>query len=105
MPRSDVVAEPQGTPRVVVLPPRRSPGGPPRWVRRGAFGLALLLLVGSVPVLARFGWRRAIEAGGTVTATADADPSAPGYRVVVSPTPTLLVVHRGPDGTRSRAHV
>ena len=99
MPRSDLAAGPQAPPRVVVLPPRRTPGGPPRWARRLAFVVALVGLIASVPVLVRLGWQRAIRADGEVSAAATGDPTAPGYRVVVSPTSTLLVVHRGPDGS------
>ncbi|MFN0029955.1 MAG: LytR C-terminal domain-containing protein [Acidimicrobiales bacterium] len=58
----------------------------------------LVALVASVPALAWIGWRNALEADGQITAAAEADPTAPGYRAVVTPTPTLLVVHRGPDG-------
>ncbi len=85
-------------PRAVIVAPRRSPGGPPRWLRRSAFWLVLLALVASVPALAWIGWRNALEADGQISAVAEADPTAPGYRAVVTPTPTLLVVHRGPDG-------
>jgi len=80
------------------VPPRRSPGGPPRWLRRSAFWLVLVALVASVPALAWIGWRNALEADGQITAAAEADPTAAGYRAVVTPTPTLLVVHRAPDG-------
>ncbi len=85
-------------PRAVIVAPRRAPGGPPRWLRRSAFWLALVALVASVPALAWVGWRNALEADGQIYAATEADPGAAGYRAVVTPTPTLLVVHRGPDG-------
>lgn len=86
-------------PRFVIVPVRRDPGGPPRWARRLAFFGALVLLVASVPLLTRVGWRNAITAQGQIAEAAASDPNAPGYRAVVSPTPTMLVVHRGPDGS------
>ncbi len=86
------------SPRSVIVPPRREPGGAPRWLRRGAFGVALLALVAAVPLLARVGWRHAIAANSEAAAASAADVNAPGYRAVVSPTPTLLVVHRSPEG-------
>lgn len=82
----------------MIVPPRREPGGPPRWVRRLTFGTALLALVASVPWLTRIGWRNAVSAEGQIAATAAADASAPGYQAMVTPTPTMLVVHRGPQG-------
>jgi hypothetical protein len=60
--------------------------------------VALVTLVASVPLLTRFGWRHALNAKGEVSAASQSDRSAPGYRAVVSPTPTMLVVHRGPEG-------
>ncbi len=85
-------------PRAVIVAPRRSPGGPPRWLRRLVFWVALLVLVASVPLLARLGYRTAIAAEGKIANAVAQDPSAPGYRAVVTPTPTMLVVHRGPEG-------
>lgn len=63
------------------------------------FLAGLLGLIASIPVLTRLGWRNALAADGKVAAAASADPTAPGYRAVVSPTPTMLVVHRGPEGS------
>jgi len=85
-------------PRSVIVPPRREPGGAPRWLRRLAFVVALVALVAAVPVLARTGWRHAIAANHEAAAAGAADVNAPGYRAVVSPTPTMLAVHRSPDG-------
>ena len=52
----------------------------------------------SVPLLARIGWRNAVTAEGQIAATVAADVNAPGYQAMVAPTPTMLVVHRGPQG-------
>jgi len=68
-------------------------------VRRLAFGITLSVLIVSIPVLVRLGWSHAVSGEGAVTAAGGSDPEAPGYRAIVSPTPTLLVAHRAPDGT------
>lgn len=62
------------------------------------FVVALVALVAAVPVLARTGWRHALAANNEAAAAGAADVNAPGYRAVVSPTPTMLVVHRSPEG-------
>lgn len=99
MPKHAALADPRlPPPRAVIVAPRRSPDGPPRWLRRLVFWVALLVLVASVPLLARLGYRTAIAAEGKIANAAAQDPSAPGYRAVVTPTPTMLVVHRGPEG-------
>ncbi len=91
--------DPEGrarTSRSVLLPARREPDGAPRWLRRLGFALSMVALVAALPVLARMGWKHALAAGDEASAASSADVAAPGYRAMVSPTPTMLLVHRSP---------
>lgn len=77
---------------MVALRPR------PPWWRRVAFAVAIVALVGSIPVLAHTGY-------GLVTSSTDGrfgDPQAmagdPGFEQLVVSTPTAMVVHVGALG-------
>jgi hypothetical protein len=67
------------------------------------FAGVLLVLVGIGAVLAVAGWRvvRDSTVGQRIDPTTD--PAAPGFEGFVEPSPTTLVVHRGPDGLASMA--
>jgi hypothetical protein len=71
--------------------------------RTVAFAGTLLVLVAIGMVLAVSGWRvvRDSTVGQRIDPTTD--PSAPGFEGFVEPSPTTLVVHRGPDGLASLA--
>jgi hypothetical protein len=88
--------------RTVQLPARVAPRHVSRPVRRLVFAVALLLLVALIPVLAYFGARAALDTGQGAESTA-ADPDAPGYQALVTPTPTTLAVEVAPDGTLNGA--
>lgn len=68
-------------------------------LRAVAFGLALALLVAAVPALGWVGKDRLLDSRGGVVVEGGIDASEPGYRALVNPTPTGLVVHRDPEGT------
>lgn len=87
--------------RSVTLPPRVSPSGPARPWRRSVFAASLVTLFALIPLLAAYGWSRALESGGgtTVADSTVGDPAAPGYEALVTPTTTLLLVQVAPDAT------
>ena len=64
--------------------------------------LALLALFVVIPVLAVVGMEAALDTESNTTAT-NADPTAPGYQALVTPTPTTLAIELAPDGTLSGA--
>lgn len=77
------------------------PGGPraPRvTVRAVAFGAVLALLMAAVPALGWVGSERLLDSRGGEVVKGGTDASEPGYRALVNPTPTALVVHRDATG-------
>lgn len=68
-----------------------------------AFGGVLAVLVTLVPILARYGWDAALRSSGAAKITSVVDPSSPGFEALVSPTPTMLVLHVGPTGALASA--
>jgi hypothetical protein len=60
--------------------------------------LALALLVAAVPALGWVGKDRLLDSRGGEVVEGGTDPSEPGYRALVNPTPTALVVHRDAAG-------
>jgi len=71
-------------------------------VRRIVFVVALLGLFGLIPVLAVLGLQAALDTQSN-TATTEADPNAPGYQALVTPTPTTLALEIAPDGSLAGA--
>ena len=77
------------------------PNGPraPRvTVRAVAFGAVLALLMAAVPALGWVGSERLLDSRGGEVVKGGTDASEPGYRALVNPTPTALVVHRDATG-------
>ncbi|QYG93469.1 hypothetical protein HC251_14245 [Iamia sp. SCSIO 61187] len=74
-------------------------------LRAVAFGLALALLVAAVPALGWVGKDRLLDSRGGVVVEGGIDASEPGYRALVNPTPTGLVVHRDAEGAPVSATV
>ncbi len=68
-------------------------------LRAVAFGLALALLMGAVPVLGWVGSQRLLDSKGGQVVEGGTDETEPGYRALVTPTSTALVVHRDAEGT------
>lgn len=67
-------------------------------LRAVAFGLSLALLMGAVPVLGWVGSQRLLDSKGGEVVEGGTDADEPGYRTLVNPTPTALVVHRDAEG-------
>ncbi len=65
-----------------------------RWerVRSGAFAVALVLLVGAIPVLGLVGQRIINQTRDGRVFNPVRNPNAPGYEALVDPTPTALMV-------------
>lgn len=68
----------------------------PRWWRWG-WPLLLLGLAAAVPLLVWLGWSAISSSSDGTEVGAPVDPSVPGYRAFVEPTPTLLLVHAEGD--------
>ncbi len=75
-----------------------SPPPAPPWWRRAGFGLAVVLLVGAIPLLGRTGYRLVTESTDGRDGTAAAGPDEPGYEELVTSTPTALVVQKDAEG-------
>ncbi|MBX3285840.1 MAG: hypothetical protein KF703_10900 [Actinobacteria bacterium] len=79
---------------------RRHPSPPPRppWWRRLAFALAVVALVGAIPLLGRTGYRLVTESTDGKLGNSGAGPDDPGYEELVQSTPTALVVQKDAEG-------
>jgi hypothetical protein len=76
-----------------------SGGRAPRLTLRAvAFGLALALLVGAVPVLGYVGSQRLLDSRGGQVVEGRIDEDEPGFRATITPTDTTMVVHRDAEG-------
>ena len=76
-------------------------GGPPPADRRNhllVYGLLLTIAMIAVPVLTYTGLRALLDSRDGEVIDPQLDPSQPGYQALVSPSPTLAVVHVGPEG-------
>lgn len=74
-------------------------GRAPRLTLRAvAFGLALALLVGAVPVLGYVGSQRLLDSRGGQVVEGRIDEDEPGFRATITPTDTTMVVHRDAEG-------
>ena len=73
------------------------PPHPPLW-RRVGFAMVLILLVVSIPVLGRTGYRLVTSSTDGRTAASGAGPNDPGYEEQVTSTPTALVVQKDAAG-------
>lgn len=78
--------------------PHPSPPPTPPWWRRVAFGLTLVLLVASIPLLGRTGYRLVTESTDGRDGDNGAGPTDPGYEELVTSTPTALVVQKDAEG-------
>ena len=74
------------------------PRAPRLTLRAVAFGAALALLMAAVPALGWVGSERLLDSRGGEVVKGGTDASEPGYRALVNPTPTALVVHRDATG-------
>ncbi len=79
---------------------RRVPAGriPVSRLRTAGFALALLLLVGAVPVLGWLGLTLIRDSKAGTLVTRVSNPRAPGYEAIVDPTPTALILQRDAKG-------
>ncbi|MCY3575936.1 MAG: LytR C-terminal domain-containing protein [bacterium] len=68
----------------------------PRWWRWG-WPLLLLGLAAAIPLLVWLGWSAISSSSDGTEVGAPVDPSVPGYRAFVEPTPTLLLIHAEGD--------
>ncbi|HYI60902.1 MAG TPA: hypothetical protein VEW93_03750 [Acidimicrobiales bacterium] len=102
---------PAGGP-VLAAEPKPDPGPEPEpaaggrrrlTARSAAFGAALVLLIAAIPVLGLVGADRISDSRGGRLVEGTNDPSEPGYRALVEPTRTALVVHRDADGELASA--
>ena len=75
-----------------------APPPPPALWRRVGFALVLILLVVSIPVLGRTGYRLVKSSTDGKTAASGAGPNDPGYEEQVTSTPTALVVQKDATG-------
>jgi hypothetical protein len=85
--------------RTVKVPARVEPDRFSRPLRRLVFGGALVVLLALIPVLAWLGARAALDEGSRRGTTGPTDASAPGYQALVTPTPTLLLLGEGAEGS------
>ncbi len=77
---------------------RRGPSSaPPMW-RRIGFAAAVIVLIGSIPVLGRIGYRLVTESTDGVFISNRKSPTDPGYESEVVSTPTQLVLHQDDEG-------
>lgn len=89
--------------------PRRRPGGgrarrvtstpppAPTW-RRVAFGVVLVALIVSIPLLGRTGYRLVTESTDGTEGNSGAAPGEPGYEELVTSTPTAVVLQTDAEG-------
>jgi hypothetical protein len=93
-----VVVAPSG--QVAAIDPQlvvaRTPAPP--WWRRVGFTVALLVLVGAIPVLARAGYEAVTTSTDGRFGGRSVGPTDPGYEELVSSTPTALVVQKDAEG-------
>ncbi len=68
-------------------------------LRSVAFGTVFALLVAAVPALAWVGKERLLDSKGGEVVVGGTDPDEPGYRALVVPTETGLVLQRDDEGT------
>lgn len=88
------MSEPEAATSSSSSSPRRA-----SWPARVAFGAALVLLAGAIPVLAWFGKEAVLESSEGRAVGAVTDPTAPGYEAIVEPTDTLLMVQTDGSGS------
>jgi hypothetical protein len=62
------------------------------------YGLAFALAALAVPVLSMVGVQALLDSRDGEVIDPVLDPTAPGYQALVSPSPTMVVVHNDPDG-------
>lgn len=63
-----------------------------------SFGVVFLILLAAVPALGWAGKERLLDSKGGTVVDATRSSGDPGYRVLVDPTQTALVIQRDPDG-------
>ena len=71
--------------------------GVPMW-RRVGFAVAIVALIGSIPLLGRFGYRIVSESTDGNFTSSVRNPTDPGFEEEVVSTPTQLVLHKDEDG-------
>ncbi|HEU5148992.1 MAG TPA: hypothetical protein VFU19_00765 [Iamia sp.] len=71
----------------------------PRFTLRAvAFGVVFALLVAAVPALGWAGSKRLLDSRGGEIVEGGSDPGEPGFRALVEPTATAMVIHRDATG-------
>lgn len=62
------------------------------------YGIAVVLLAGAIPVLGYVGVRVILDSSDGEVVDPVLDPDEPGYRALIQPSPTMLLIHENEEG-------